>query len=175
MIRGFGRCGGLGCFGGRGASVFCECGRGVQSEAAPGLGDDDAVGGIVRIVADLNGQVNAEAADVIGQSGDDLTALVGDAGDAVVVDDDLRRGRRLFVVRRHVGDASVGDAATVGKEIATMALELFGSRSGAFEKVPGNARCSRRADCNGSEASWGTKREEQLGWMGLEHSLCSKG
>jgi hypothetical protein len=60
--------------------VFRIGGSCVEAQAAPGLGDDDAVGGIVRVVADLDRQVDAKAADVLGQRGDDLAALVTDAG-----------------------------------------------------------------------------------------------
>ena len=67
-----------------------------ESEAAPGFGYDDAVGGVVKVVADLDGQVGADVADVVGEGGDVLGALVGDAGDAVVVDDDVGGGGSFF-------------------------------------------------------------------------------
>ena len=56
-----------------------------EAKAAPGFGDDDAVGGVVEVVADLDGEVGADVADVVGEGGDVLGAFVGDAGDAVVV------------------------------------------------------------------------------------------
>ena len=58
---------------------------GGEAKAAPGFGDDDAVGGVVEVVADLDGEVGADVPDVVGEGGDVLGALVGDAGDAVVV------------------------------------------------------------------------------------------
>ena len=61
-----------------------------DAEAAPGFGDDDAVGWVVEIVADLDGQVGADVADVVGESGDVLGALVGDSSNAVVVDEQAR-------------------------------------------------------------------------------------
>ena len=61
---------------------------GVQAEAAPGFGDDDAVAGVVGVVADLDGEIDADVADEFGEQGDVLGALVGDAGDAVGVDED---------------------------------------------------------------------------------------
>ena len=172
-------------------SLFDICvvfvrGGGVQTQAAPGLGDDDAVGGVLRVVTDLDGQVDADATDVVRQRGDDLPALVTDAGDSVVVDDDLRDARRFFLARqyvlggqgvligRHVGDAAIGDAADIGEEISTIALDLFGGKPGALEKVPGNARRRRRPYCNGSDVSWGTKREKQLGWNRRQHGSLSK-
>ena len=58
---------------------------GGEAEPAPGFGYDDAVGGVVEVVADLDGEVGADVPDVVGEGGDVLGALVGNACDAVVV------------------------------------------------------------------------------------------
>jgi hypothetical protein len=39
----------------------------IQAEAAPGFGDDDAVAGVVGIVADLDGKIDADVADQLGE------------------------------------------------------------------------------------------------------------
>jgi hypothetical protein len=155
--------------------VFRIGGSCVEAQAAPGLGDDDAVGRIVRIVTDLDGQVDAQAADVVGQSGDYLAAFVGDAGDTVVVDDDLRRARKLFVGCGDIADTAVGDTANVGEEIAAIAFYLFHGKSWPLEKVPGKTSRSHGTDGNDSDIPRRSKRKKQLGWISRKHSLCPRG
>ena len=97
-----------------------------EAEAAPGFGYDDAVGGVVEVVADLDGKVGADVADVVGEGGDVLGALVGDAGDAVVVDEQAGSVGGVVGGERRVGDGSIGDVAHGSEKVAAIALDLFG-------------------------------------------------
>src|ERR1700679_1970155 len=65
---------------------------GVQPEAGPGFGNDDAVAGVARVVAHLYGLVDAEAEDLVGKGGDVLRAVVDEARDGVAVDEDFGGG-----------------------------------------------------------------------------------
>jgi hypothetical protein len=60
----------------------------LEAEAVPGFGDYDAVAGVARVEADLDGEVDADLADEVGERGDVLGALVGDSGDLVAVEED---------------------------------------------------------------------------------------
>ena len=60
----------------------------LEAQAVPGFGDYDAVAGVARVEADLDGEVDAELADEVGEWGDVLGGLVGDAGDLVAVEED---------------------------------------------------------------------------------------
>ena len=125
-----------------------------EAEATPGFGYDDAVGGVVEIVADLDGQVGADVADVVGEGGDVLGALVGDAGDAVVVDEQAGGVGGVVGGGWRVRDGSIGDAAHGGEKVAAVALDLF--RGGFFtgEEIAG---CGRYCGCThsaGGYASW---------------------
>ena len=125
-----------------------------EAEAAPGFGYDDAVGGVVEVVADLDGQVGADIADVVGEGGDVLGALVGDAGDAVIVDEQARCAGGVVGGEGRVGDGSVGDAAHGGELVAAGALDLFRRRLFAGEEIAGCGRCGGCAHSNGGYASW---------------------
>ena len=136
---------GLGCFG-----VWIDW-MGVvrgEADAAPGFGYDDAVGGVVKVVADLDGKVGSDITDVFGECGDVLGALVGDAGDAVVVDEQARSVGGVVGRGGCVGDGAVGDAAHGGELVAALTLELFRGRFFAGEDI-GGCRCrSDSADSN---------------------------
>jgi hypothetical protein len=68
---------------------------GVQAKTAPGFGDDDAVAGVMGVVANLDGQIDANVADVFGEQGNILGALIGDPRNPVGVDED--RWDRFFL------------------------------------------------------------------------------
>jgi hypothetical protein len=125
-----------------------------EAEAAPGFGDDDAVGGVVEVVADLDGQVGADVADVVGERGDVLGALVGDASDAVIVDEQTRGVGGVVKGEGRVGDGSVGDAAHGGEKVTALSLDLF--RGGLFtgEYVGGHCCRSGAGYCDYGYASW---------------------
>ena len=126
---------------------------GGKTEAAPGFGYDDAVGGVVEVVADLDGEVGADVADVVGEGGDVLGALVGDAGDAVVVDEKTRSVSGVVRSGWRVGDGAVGDAAHGGEKVAAVALELFRRGFFAGEHVGGYSCCSDAGYRNGGYTS----------------------
>jgi hypothetical protein len=100
----------------------------VLPEAGPALGDDNAVAGVARVVAKLNGLVDAEAEDLVGQEADVLCAVVGDACEAVAVDEHVGGWGDAVVAGDGAGveDEAVGDAAVEGKVLAATALDLFG-------------------------------------------------
>ncbi len=102
--------------------MFVGDGPEVGPEAVPGFGDDDGVGGVLAVVADLDGVVEAEIFDERGEGGDVLRALVGDAGDAVTVDE----GARLGFGGGDVDEGAVDDAAEGGETLAAALLALQG-------------------------------------------------
>jgi hypothetical protein len=126
-----------------------------ETEAAPGFGYDDAVDGVVEVVADLDGKVGADVADVLGESGDVLGALVGDAGDAVVVHEQAGGVGGVVGGEGRVGDGSVGDAAHGGEKIAAVALDLF--RGGFFtgEEIAG---CGCGGSCAYGKGGYASRR-----------------
>ncbi len=132
-----------------------------EAEAAPGFGYDDAVGGVVEIVADLDGKVGADVADVVGEGGDVLGALVGDAGDAVIVDEQAGSVGGVVGSEGRVGDGSIGDAALGGELVAAVALDLFRGRLFAGEEIAGYGRCGGCARSDGGYASWRSEGERQ--------------
>ena len=129
---------------------------GGEAEAAPGFGYDDAVGGVVEVVADLDGEVGADVADVVGEGGDVLGALGGDAGDAVVVDEQAGSVGGVVGSERRVGDGSVGDAAHSREKVAAIAFDLFGGRFFTGEEIASYCCCSGCAHGDGGYASWRT-------------------
>lgn len=148
---------------------------GGEAEAAPGFGDDDAVGGVVEVVADLDGEVGADVADVVGKGGDVLGALVGDAGDAVVVHEKARGVGGVVGRERGVGDGAVGDAAHGGEEVAAGAFDLFRGWAGAADDVPDDAQQGCRADGDCGDSSRGLESERQMGWKMWKHRSLAKG
>jgi len=124
-----------------------------EAQTAPRFGDDDAIGGIVEVVANLDRQVGADVADVVGESGNVLGALVGDTGDAVVVDEQARGMGRVVGGKRCVSDGAVGDAAHCGEQVATAALDLFRGGLFAGKKIPRCDCCGGCAHCNGRYAA----------------------
>jgi hypothetical protein len=155
-----------------------------EAQAAPGVGDNDAVAGVVGGVADLDGEVGAYATDVFGEGGDVLGALVGDAGDAVVVDDDVGGGDGVRRLRGGVWTAgfidhgvhygAVGDAAGGGEEIAAFALEFFGAGPFALEDVGGYADRSNGADAQGGDGPRGTEGEREMRCNQRKHRALPK-
>lgn len=164
-----------------------------EAEAAPCIGDDDAVAGVMWSVADLNGEVGTDAADVFGEGGDVLGALIGDAGDAVVVDDDVGSGDGVFqlqavwtagrgaagrlaggFVDHGVHDGAVGDAAGGGEEVAAFALDFFRGGALAREDVGGNADRSSYTDAEGGDGPRRAEGERQLRWNKRKHGALPK-
>ena len=111
---------------------------GFHAEAAPLFRDDDAVAGVARVVADLDGLVDAVAGGAFGEEGDVLRAVVGDARDAVAEEQDVGRGADAFVavVGAGVHNAAVGDAAVEGEVLAAAALKLDGGWTAAADVEP---------------------------------------
>jgi hypothetical protein len=143
-----------------------------DAEAAPGFGDDDAVGGIVEVVTDLDGQIGADVADVIGEGGNVLGALVGDAGDAVVVDEKAWGVGGVVRGKRRVGDGSVGDATHGGEQVAAAAFDLFRGGLFAGKQITGSDRCGRCGHCNGGYSSRRPQGQRQMVCDGREHGSC---
>jgi len=138
----------------------------ADAEAAPGLSDDDAVAGIVGVVADLDGKVDAKVADVLGEGGDVLGALVPYTGDAVLIlkdagrwldGDDVRRWRLVAsaaagaLVECGVDEGGVGDAAAAGEKLAALALDLVGIGFAVEIEVQRDARSGGHAERGGSD------------------------
>jgi hypothetical protein len=69
-----------------------DAGAEADAEATPGFGDDDAVTGVLWVVADLDGEVDAEVADVLGEASYVLEAFIAYAGDFVLVAEDIGWG-----------------------------------------------------------------------------------
>ena len=131
----------------------------AKAQAAPGFGDDDAVGRVVRVVTDLDGKVGADIADVIGKQSDVLGALIGDAADTVVVNDDERHRVRVVLLQRGLGDAAIGDAARGCEKVAAVPFNLLSAWSGPPEGIPRNAHYGGGADPNRKEIARRTKLE----------------
>ena len=125
----------------------------VGPEAVPGLGDDDGVGGVGAVVADLYGVVEAQVLDEGGEGGDVLGALVGDAGDAVAVDD----GVGLGFGGGYVDEGSVDDAAEGGEAFAAALLALGGGGAALEHDDDG---CN--GDCGGSSGGDGADGKPML-------------
>jgi hypothetical protein len=150
----------------------------VQAEAAPRLGDDDAVAGIAGIEADLDGEVDADVANVIAEGGYVLGALVGYSGYAIAIDEDTG-GRGWAVsggIRQPVGfsDAAVRDAADPGEVVAASAFDLRWGGSAASEEISGDASDGRRAEADGDQVPRVTEEERQMGWNVRRHGLWAK-
>ena len=144
---------------------------GFHAEAAPVFGDDHAVAGVARIVADLDRLVDAVAGGALGEERDILRAVVGNPGDAVAVKQQVGRDAvALFaVVGAGVDDAAVGDAAVEGEVLAAAAFQLDGGRAAAADVKPGGTACGgdARDDAGGNAR---VRRDagllEQVGKMG---------
>jgi len=128
-----------------------DAGAEADAEAAPGFGYDDAVAGVFGIVADLNGEVDAEVANVFGEAGYVLQALVAYAGNFVLITKDIWRGvfyaeiagfgfgATVGTIEAGVDESCVGDASLGGEELATLAFDLFGAGAAVVEDVRGDA------------------------------------
>ena len=108
----------------------------------------------MEVVADLDGQVGADVADVVGEGGDVLGALVGDACDAVVVNEQAGGVSGVVGSEGRVGDGSVSDTAHGSEKVAAGALDLFGGKFFTGEEITCCSRCGRCAYDDGSYASW---------------------
>lgn len=98
------------------------------AKAGPGLAHDQAVAGVVGVVAHLDGLVQAEAADTVAKHGDILGAVVDDATEAIAEEEDFGLFGEAFVAAEVAGveQKAVGDAAARGEELAAAAFDLFG-------------------------------------------------
>lgn len=146
---------------------------GSEAQAAPTFGDDDAVGGVAGVEADLDGKVHADVTDVLFEGADVLGALVGDAGDDVAIDEDCGYVRRRGVAGGDeplgLGDAAVGDAAGEGEEVAAGAFDLVGGGLSAGEDVAGDAGGDRDSEAHGQDVPGGPEEERQMGWNVRKH------
>jgi hypothetical protein len=123
----------------------------ADAEATPGFGDDDAVTGVLWVVADLDGEVDAEVADVLGEASYVLEAFIAYAGDFVLITQDigwgvfdvegvgLGVGAAVGTIEAGVDESCVGDASLGGEELATLAFDLFGAGAAVVEDVRGDA------------------------------------
>ena len=148
---------------------------GGEAETAPGFRDDDAVGGVMEVVANLDGEVSADVADVVGEGGYVLGTLIGDAGDAVVVHEEAGGVGGVVGGEGSVRNSAVGDATLGGEEVAAGALDLFRGGAGATDDIPDNAQQGCRTDGEGSDSSWGAKVERQVSWKMWKHRSLAKG
>ena len=130
----------------------------AEAEAAPRFGDDDAVSWIMRIVANLDGQVCADLIDMVGEQGDILCTLIDDATDPVAVGDQARCIRRTILIEWRIDDVAVGDAAGECEQIAPAAFQLFGCDLGLPQGIPGNSGNGSRTDCNYGYVAWNEDR-----------------
>lgn len=160
-----------------GGSVITGC-RGVEAEAAPGFGDDDAVAGVAGVEADLDGEIDADVADVVRQQADVLGTLVGDARDAVAVGEDAGRGGWAVGggVREPLsfGDAAVGNAADLGEVVSAGLLDLCGCGSSAGEEPCGDACDGGSAEAESDEIPRVTEQERQMIWDMRKHGVWAK-
>jgi hypothetical protein len=132
-----------------------------KADSTPGFSYDDAVGWIVKIVADLDWQIGTDIADMVGQGGNVLGALIGHAGDPVVVDEQARSVGGIVGREGGICDGAVGDAAHRGKLIAALTLNLLRGRFFARKHI-GRYRCrSSDASCNNCHPSRRTEGERQ--------------
>src|ERR1700744_4181869 len=99
----------------------------VLPQAAPTLGNDNAVAWIPRIVANLQRLIQTPSGPPLRQLGYILRAVVGHAREPVAVDEHLGRdlGRLLAAQRTCVDQNSVGDASHGRKAIPAPALHLL--------------------------------------------------
>ena len=123
-----------------------------EPEAAPGFGDQDAVAGVADVVANLDGLVDAIAANKIGELRNVLGAVVGHSGETVAVEKDVR-GRRdaVFAVEgAGVDEMAIGDAADEGEMFAATALQFLSS--GAL-RADEPVNCRRRDNDTSRDAA----------------------
>ena len=97
----------------------------IDTEARPGLSDDDRIAGVAGVKADLDRKIDADVANVFGERANVLGALIGNAGDAIAVDEGVGCGIFGFVSPARLRDAAINDAAGCGKVVAALALDLF--------------------------------------------------
>jgi hypothetical protein len=130
------------------APCGADAGASADAEPAPGLSDDDTVAGVFGVVADLDGKVDAEMADVLGEAGYILEALVAYAGDFVLITQDIRW--RVFegeargfgvgaAVETGVDQGGVGDTAAGGEELSALTFELLCAGAAVVEDVGDDA------------------------------------
>ena len=147
---------------------------GGETEATPGFSYDDAVGWVVQVIADLDGQVGADVANVFGEGGDVLGTLIGDACDAVIVDEKVRSVGGVIGGGVGIGNGAVGYAAPDGELFATRAFNLFGGGLLAREKISRDCGCSKGAHCDGGYASRRAKGKRHVECNGRKHRACPK-
>jgi hypothetical protein len=150
----------------------------AQAEAAPGFGDDDAVGWVAGVEADLDGEIDADLADVLGEVGDVLGALVSDAGDAVAVEKDGGGGGSdgCGVMAGGcgdeplgLGDAAVCNAAGAGEVVAADMFALGGGDALAGEENAGGAGDGGEPEAEDGEVPRRAEEGRQVGWDRQRH------
>lgn len=145
----------------------------VESKSAPGFCDDDAVAGVAGVEADLDGQVDADVADIVWQEGDVLGALVGNAADAIAVHEDAGGGGRgvggYVCDPLGFGDAAIGDATDPCDVVAAGTLYLGCAGLAAGEEVGSDAGDSCCAEGDDNDVPRVTEQNRRLGWNVREH------
>ena len=111
----------------------------IDTEAGPGLGDNDRIARVAGIKAHLNRKIDAHVANVFGERTDVLGALVGDASNAISVDEGVGCSIFGFVRPSCLGDAAINDTAGRGKVVTALALDLFLIRLFSIHPVPRDA------------------------------------
>ncbi len=163
-----------------GAWVVVLGGVGGHAEAAPVFGDDDAVAGVARVEADLDGEVDAHLMDEVGEGGYVLGALIGDAGDLVTVEQHggsvagergvrlgAGVGARVEVGRggpASVGDAAVGDTSGEGELVAAETFALFGGGSTADIDVGSGGTNGNDAGSDADQVPRRAQERRQMNW-----------
>ena len=106
----------------------------ADAQATPGFSDHDAVAGVLGVVADLDGEIDAEMADVLRKTGYILEAFVADSGDFVLIAEDvggrifgaeIRLGAAVGTIKAGVDERGIGNATARGEELAALTLYLF--------------------------------------------------
>lgn len=136
----------------------------IDAQAAPGLSHDDAVLRVMKIVANLNGEIDADIADVFCEGADVLSALVADTGDAVVVDEHAGSAGWIIRFAGSIGDGAVGDAAHGGEKVAALALHLFRRGNRTSKEIPSHASGGGCANRDRGDEPRGAECEGQRVW-----------
>jgi hypothetical protein len=128
-----------------------DSGAEADAKTAPGFGDDDAVAGVLGVVADLDGEIHAEMADVFGEAGYVLQALVAYAGNFVLIAKDIWRGifyaeiagfdfrAAVGPIEAGVDEGGIGDPSLSGEKLTALTFDLFRGRAAVVEDVRGDA------------------------------------
>jgi hypothetical protein len=167
--------------------------RGNEAKTAPGLGDDDAVARIMRLITNLDREVCAYPMNVIGKRGDVLGTFVGNPRDAVVIDDDVRGRNDVFRIESiqlngglrqiSLGDGlghecvhnrSIGNAPNTGEYFPAFPFDLFGSRFAPRQDITGDPNGGCEAEPSREDNPRGAKDERDLVWKEREHGTLPR-